>query len=233
METAASHSPINKPIRFEAAWLSRAKFSAVFTQAWAKHPNQLFAAISSVGKACLSWDLSTFGNIFRKKRLLKARISGIQNSPHYYSSSWLQGLEKNLLEEYQQILYEEELLWFQKSRVDWIASGDRNSSFYHMSTMVRKNRNKIGTLKIREEWNMNLDDLKLHVKSFFEELFMQKETAPLLENLSAFQPLLPDDDHVAFLQPATIEEVRRALFSMKGLKSPRPDGIPTLFYQRH
>lgn len=55
---------------------------------------------------------------------------------------------------------------------------------------------------------MNPDDLKLHVRSFFEELFTQKETAPLLENLLAFQPLLPDDDHVALLQPAIAEEVR-------------------------
>ncbi|GKV45487.1 hypothetical protein SLEP1_g52559 [Rubroshorea leprosula] len=233
LDTAASHPPPNKPVRFEAAWLSRDYFSSVFTHAWSKHSNQLSAAINTTGKACISWGRSIFGNIFRKKRLLKARIAGIQNSPRYYSSSLLQGLEKTLLKDYQKVLYKEELLWFQKSRVDWIASRDRNTSFYHMSTVVRRNKNKIGALKIREEWNMDLETLKLHVRSLFQELFTQQETSPLLENLSTLQPLISNDDHESLIQPATLEEVKRALFSMKGLKSPGPDGIPALFYQRH
>ncbi|GKV23692.1 hypothetical protein SLEP1_g33394 [Rubroshorea leprosula] len=233
LDTVASHSPINKPARFEAAWLSRPEFSTVFTQAWSQHANHLSAAINATGEACLSWGKSVFENIYRKKRLLKARITGIQNSPRYSTSSWLQRLEVSLLGEYQQVLYEEELLWFQKSRVDWIASGDRNTSFYHMSTMVRRNKNKIGALKIGGEWIMDSFALQTHVKTFFEELFARKETVPLLEDLSAYQPIISDADHASLLQLATLEEVQKALFSMKGLKSPGPDGISALFYQRH
>ncbi|GLT96250.1 hypothetical protein SLE2022_138910 [Rubroshorea leprosula] len=233
LDTVASHSPINKPARFEAAWLFRPEFSTVFTQAWSQHANHLSAAINATGEACLSWGKSVFGNIYRKKRLLKARITGIQNSPRYSTSSWLQRLEVSLLGEYQQVLYEEELLWFQKSRVDWIASRDRNTSFYHMSTMVRRNKNKIGALKIGGEWIMDSFVLQTHVKTFFEELFARRETVPLLEDLSAYQPIISDADHASLLQLATLEEVRKALFSMKGLKSPGPDGISALFYQRH
>ncbi|GLT50394.1 hypothetical protein SLA2020_238810 [Shorea laevis] len=233
LETAASHPPANKPVRFEAAWLSREEFGSIFTNAWAKNPSNLTVAINNTSAACISWGKSVFGNIFRKKRLLKARISGIQNSPRYQASTLLQSLEDNLLEDYQKVLHEEELLWFQKSRVDWIASGDRNTSFYHTSTMVKRNRNKIGALKIGDEWHVDPVVLKSHVKDFFEELFTAKETVPLLEDLSTYQPILSDEAHSSLLQPATLEEVRTALFSMKGLKSPGPDGIPALFYQRH
>ncbi|GKV49526.1 hypothetical protein SLEP1_g56273 [Rubroshorea leprosula] len=52
-------------------------------------------AINATGEACLLWGRSVFGNIYRKKRLLKARITGIQNSPHYSTSSWLQRLERH------------------------------------------------------------------------------------------------------------------------------------------
>ncbi|GLU16148.1 hypothetical protein SLE2022_325970 [Rubroshorea leprosula] len=151
----------------------------------------------------------------------------------YLSSSRLQSLEKSLLEDYQQVLYEEELLWFQKTRVDWIASGDRNTSFYHMATMVRQNKNDIGALKIDGEWCMEVDGLKSHVQGYFEGLFARRETFSLLENLSDFQPSIFIEDHLSLTQPTTLEEVRKALFSMKGLKSLGPNGIPALFYQWH
>ncbi|GKV16524.1 hypothetical protein SLEP1_g27155 [Rubroshorea leprosula] len=233
LDTAASQIPVNKPLRFEAAWLSRDEFRSVFHEAWSQHASQLPVAIHHTKEACNSWGKSVFGNIFKKKRLLRARITGIQNSPRYYSSSQLQALEQELLDEYQQILYEEELLWFQKSRVDWIASGDRNTSFYHLSTMVRRSKNKIGALKIGGEWNMDPDALKSHVRNFSMELFISKDTAPSSEDLFAFQHTIPIEQHSLLIQPATLEEVRAALFSMKGLKSPGPDGIQALFYQQH
>ncbi|GLU14822.1 hypothetical protein SLE2022_313690 [Rubroshorea leprosula] len=174
-----------------------------------------------------------FGNIFRKKRLLKARIAGIQNSPHYHNSDRLKHLVRELLHEYQQVLYEEELLWFQKSRVDWIASGDRNTSFYHLSTVIRRNKNKIGALKKDGVWISNTAILSAHIQNFFIELFSSRDTSALREDLVSFQPIIPTWEHHQLTQPATLEEIRVALFSMKGLKSPGPDGIQALFYQRH
>ncbi|GLT96466.1 hypothetical protein SLE2022_140850 [Rubroshorea leprosula] len=233
MYTAASYPLVNKPTRFEAAWLSRDEFSRVFTDAWSQHSNDLASTINKTGKACISWSKTAFGDIFRQKRLLKACIACIQNSSCYLSSSGLQNLEQSLLEDYQKVLYEEELLWFQKSRVDWIASSNRNTSFYHMATMVRRNRNSIEALKIDGEWCMEANELKSHVRSYFEGLFDRGETSPLFENLLDFQASIYVVDQLSLIQPATIDEVWKALFSMKRLKRPGPDGIPALFYNRH
>ncbi|KAL8162848.1 hypothetical protein V2J09_014337 [Rumex salicifolius] len=46
---------------------------------------------------------------------------------------------------------QEETLWFHKSREKWVALGDRNTSFFHMSTIIRRRRNGIEMLKGDDE----------------------------------------------------------------------------------
>lgn len=83
----------------------------------------------------------------------------------------MQVTEQELLDEYQTILQQEELLWYQKSRKEWIAFGDRNTSYYHRSTMIRRNQNKIGSLRINGEWSSDPAVLQQHVKEYFPGLF--------------------------------------------------------------
>ncbi|GLT82217.1 hypothetical protein SLE2022_006220 [Rubroshorea leprosula] len=87
LDTAASQPPPYKPRCFEAVWLTREEFSKVFSQAWGQYPLDMKAAIENTSSACMSWGREVFGNIFRRKRLLRARIAGIQNSPSYGSSA--------------------------------------------------------------------------------------------------------------------------------------------------
>ncbi|GLT24835.1 hypothetical protein SLA2020_000040 [Shorea laevis] len=151
-----------KPFRFEAAWLTHDAFKSVFTQAWLLHASSLPNAINSVQEACFQWNREVFGNLFRHKRQLKGRLEGIQNSVHYANSSFLQNLEAELLQEYHQVLNAEELFWCQKSGIEWIASGDRNTRFYHASTIVRRSRNRISALKVDGEWVTEPAHLKQH-----------------------------------------------------------------------
>ncbi|GLT60498.1 hypothetical protein SLA2020_332620 [Shorea laevis] len=222
-----------KPFRFEAAWLTHEAFKSVFTQVWLLHAFSLPNAIKSVQEACSQWNREIFGNLFHRKRQLKARLEGIQNSVNYANSNYLQHLETELLQEYHQVLHAEELFWCQKSCVEWIASGDRNTSFYHASTIIRRSRNRISALKVDGEWVAEPQYLKQHIREFFVGLFTRKDISSSFKDYSAFQPCLSADDGSSLLNPVSLEEVRVALFSMKGLKSPGPDGIQPIFYQRH
>ncbi|MQM19096.1 hypothetical protein Taro_052096 [Colocasia esculenta] len=48
-----------------------------------------------------------------------------------------------------QILHWQELFWCQKSRIQWLQEGDRNTAFYHAAVRSRRSRNFIHRLKIR------------------------------------------------------------------------------------
>lgn len=54
------------------------------------------------------WNKESFGNIFKQKNQLTARLAGIQKSPHYPTSDFLQTLEKDLIRQYNQILAQDE-----------------------------------------------------------------------------------------------------------------------------
>ena len=63
------------------------------------------------------------------------------------SSTFLVNLEDKLLRELDCVLNQEEELWALKSRVNWMIQGNRNTNFYHVSTLVRRKRNQILAIK--------------------------------------------------------------------------------------
>ena len=53
-----------------------------------------------------------FGNIFRRKRILEARIGGIQRSLESWNFAAFLQLDLELQKEYDDVLLQEELLWY-------------------------------------------------------------------------------------------------------------------------
>ncbi|XP_028067839.1 uncharacterized protein LOC114270505 [Camellia sinensis] len=112
-------SPINRPFHFEAAWLSHPSYKDIVNLSW-NHESFLQENLSSLATNSLVWNKDVFGNIFKRKRWLLSRIEGIQKAQHFSSSHNLFLLEKDLISQYNKTLFQEEVLWFQKSRANWI-----------------------------------------------------------------------------------------------------------------
>lgn len=96
------------------------------------------------------------------------------------------------MRELNEVLDQEELLWYQKSRSLWIRDGDRNTSFYHKSTMIRRNRGRIRALKINNEWVSNPNSLSTHITDYFSVLFGRDHHVKGYENMEFNRPILRD-----------------------------------------
>ena len=81
-------------------------------------------------------------------------------------------LERKLQKDLETMLSQEELIWYQRSREEWIQSGDRNTWADHASTMIWKDRNMIDNLKNNDgNW---IDDpiiLENMVQDSYKQLF--------------------------------------------------------------
>ncbi|XP_031097030.1 uncharacterized protein LOC116001285 [Ipomoea triloba] len=150
-----------------------------------------------------------------------------------YKSDRLQDLEKQLLQELNSVLIQEETFWFQKARTDWIRNGDRNTTFYHKSALIKRNRNRVRFLKIQGSWTDESASLTDHINSFFSSLFCRVDQTQQAQRQPVPTALqIPGDQASNLLRRVPIDEVRRAVFGMKKYGSPGPDGIPAIFYQQ-
>ncbi|KAI5313145.1 hypothetical protein L3X38_042319 [Prunus dulcis] len=59
----------------------------------------------------------------------------------------LSSLEVSLMDDFKKVIEQEFVFWKQKSRLQWLMDGDRNTKFFHLTTVMRRRRYKIERLK--------------------------------------------------------------------------------------
>ncbi|KAL0007752.1 hypothetical protein SO802_009254 [Lithocarpus litseifolius] len=133
------------------------------------------------------------------------------------------------------VLKQEEEIWAMKSRVNWMIQGDRNTAFYHVSTLVRQKGNKILAIKDNVgEWIFEENDIKGFIRAGFGELYTTSPVSALRGSplSTQWQPRLTDEEKISISGEVTVEEIKQALWSIKAFKAPSPDGLHVEFYQR-
>lgn len=73
---------MNRPFRFEAIWTTHPDFHRFLKDKWGRD-NNLVLQLHNLTPLLKEWNNDTFGNIFKRKRELLARLNGILNSYSY------------------------------------------------------------------------------------------------------------------------------------------------------
>ncbi|KAL5735902.1 hypothetical protein ACOSQ2_030690 [Xanthoceras sorbifolium] len=137
--------------------------------------------------------------------------------------------------ELESLISKEELYWKQRSRVDWLLAGDKNSKFFHRRATARKKKNQISSLLdnrgVRRESEQGMSSVVL---DYFSDLF--RSIQPSSSDLSAASSFLESKVNAQMAgrlgEAFTRAEVRSAVFEMGPNKAPGPDGFHALFFQK-
>ena len=144
-------------------------------EAWAGMDDNLEVAISRFINRAQKWNKEIFGNVFLRKKKIFNRLLGIQKALANCTNSFLINLQDQVTEEYNQLLLEEEI-WAMKSRTNWIIFGERNTTFFHQSTLARRSRNRITSIQdANGNWVHNLDGVKEVILTHFQKLYQSEE----------------------------------------------------------
>ncbi|KAL4364157.1 hypothetical protein GQ457_04G008120 [Hibiscus cannabinus] len=159
-----------KPFRYLAAWNEHVDFPSMLARSWSNELS-IHENINQFQQMSSAWSLEVFGHIGNRKRHILDRLRGIERTLEMGPNLYLEELEKALKSELDIVLLQEESLWHQRARSDWIDKGDRNTKFFHLSAMIRKKRNSIKSLKIGNRWCVDQAHLREHAVVFFQQLF--------------------------------------------------------------
>ncbi|XP_056690122.1 uncharacterized protein [Spinacia oleracea] len=138
-----------------------------------------------------------------------------------------------LLLDLNDIFRKERLIWAQIAGLNWRKYGDYNTKYFHLLAKIKKSRGKILALKNSNgDWITKLEDLKNLATGFYENLFATTMDFSSLKSITLNHSTLSDANSNRLLEPITIEEVKANLFQMDPIKSPGPDGIQPIFFQK-
>lgn len=227
-----------RQFRFEAAWITHLDNQNIVQQAWdAKRPCPI-AALTQVRDDSITFNAGVFGSIRKRKAILEKRLKGVQLSLERVDSARMVYLEQELRLEYDRILCQEELHWYQRSREQWIQLGDKNTKFFHAQSIIRRKRNKIHGLQLPNGiWCTNDVTLREEARSYFQQLFCSNSppitSNTLTENIDI--PQLSREATYCLLEPVTRIEVTKALNQMHAhaYKAPGPDGFQGIFFKQY
>ncbi|PNX94787.1 hypothetical protein L195_g017967 [Trifolium pratense] len=218
--------------RFEKAWMYHTSYADLVKQHWHKE-NELPNKVTYMAAELSKWKRDVFGSIQKRKADLMARINGIQRKQQIERhNKFLERLERQLQQELNLVLKQEEAVWFQKSRSQWIKDGDRNTRYYHVKTINRRRKNKIMMLKNdQNEWVEEEENLKGMVNRYYQNLFARNDDDIQWQQTRYSYPNLCESEYDQLKENISCVEVKNAIFDMSPWKAPGPDGFPAGFYQ--
>lgn len=139
-------------------------------------------------------------------------------------------------EDLNQAYLEEEVYWKQKSRIRWLRSGDRNTSYFHSITKARRQRMNITSIQdgdgVIHRGQRNVAQV---AQEYFQNLYItggdpSRNFERVFQN---FQPRVTEEMNQDLTAPVIEAEVTTAIFDIGAHRAPGPDGFTAVFYHNY
>lgn len=218
-----------KRFRFENVWLREADCCDVVRDNWFSLTSSSIQQKNMIcGSALMEWG-DHLARDFRKRMLEYRKQLAILRGRRDYEGVAEFTEARN---RYNELLHSHEVFWKQQAKSIWLKEGDKNTHFFHASASTRKRQNSFGNLRKKQGvWCTKSDEVDDLIVDYFQSLF-QSDGSNSAEVIQCVETRITNEQNSMLLQPFSATEVKEALFDMHPDKSPGPDGMNPVFYQR-
>ena len=239
MDLNTCKPPPLSPFKFLNIWADREDFMEIVRAAWQNpflgNPMYCFTTKLRLLKIALR-TLHRHNTSHISRRVAEAQSNwnlAQMALDEFPASEILAASERNCARIYNQLCQDEEAIYKQRSRIQWLQLGDKNTKFFHRSLVHRQTRNAVHVLT-DEAGNQVYDKAKLGTMAvkYFQQLLTAPTPAPEANIPRLYPNAIPSTSIPHLIQPITEEEIKMALFSIPDNKAPGPDGFTAYFFKR-
>ncbi|KAK1406266.1 hypothetical protein QVD17_41557 [Tagetes erecta] len=127
---------------------------------------------------------------------------------------------------------DEERFLKQKAKVKWLAVGDANTKFFHMSLKCRNHRNRIDVIRDSNGVMHEGGNVPIAFVNHYEAFLGVAGATSADPSPDLFTHQLDNDCAMDMVRLVTREEIKSAMFSIGDDKAPGPDGYTAAFYKK-
>ncbi|KAI9098496.1 hypothetical protein K1719_025121 [Acacia pycnantha] len=224
-----SEAKAPRTFKFEATWVQHVDFLKIVGSSWnenfVSNVNSLLDLIQRLDlckKRLMEWSKREFPNF--RKIIDHLRMELCHCYEGNFTDEKLREAE-NLVSQIEEAWKNEEIYWWQRSRISWLNWGDKNTKFFHSSVIQRRMRNKILRLKATNGvWLEDRPAINKAFSEFYRSLFSSVGGRSMEQAASYVQRVVTDEDNARLRNPVTDIEIEEAMFQLGANKAPGPDG---------
>ncbi|GJW51553.1 RNA-directed DNA polymerase, eukaryota, reverse transcriptase zinc-binding domain protein, partial [Tanacetum coccineum] len=173
-------------------------------------------------------------NLFDKAALLKDKVkewqSKINRDPH---NNAIKEEGVALLKEYKDAISDEGKLLLQKTKIEWLKEGDKNTAYFHKILKSRQHKSRIESIcdehGIRHEGDKVPEQFVNHFAQFLgKEVHVQS----IEKRDDIFTCRLNEEEAADMIVEVTNEEIKKSIFDIADIKAPGPDGFTAYFFKK-
>ena len=173
-----------KRFHFEAVWIRYEKCWEIVQKTWRNQmginsQTDLIGGLKECAETLTKWSRNDLGfyakKIKEKKKLLQEAVQANRDGSKGDEIDYLRKEINGLLDK-------EEIRWNQRSRVDWLKLGDRNTQYFNHRASQRKRKNEIRGLWDKDgRWCEDMGDIANIAIEYFSELFTTSSPTKAVE----------------------------------------------------
>lgn len=184
------------------------------------------ARITACRRAIVRWSREHHTNSREAITSLQTQLDDTMTNK--VSDEVIAGINKALLEAYRA----KEAFWKQRSRMLWLALGDKNTGYFHAVSKGRKSRNRLTVMETSEGPLVYEEELiAAEIARYYVDIFTSTGSDGEAIVSRALSTRVSRETNCSLTAPPTPLEIKKALFVIHPDKAPGPDGFSASFFQ--
>lgn len=217
--------------RYEAMWERDGslpeRVAAVWEQAGQKfNLGDISSGLPKLMTELHAWSRKKLGNIIQEVEKSRSQLEEFMRMNADRSEI------RKASDRLDELLYKEEMLWMQRSRIDWLKAGDRNTKFFHSKAVWRARKNKVRSLLDETGQPQHAQAVMGQIVSnYFQKIFQQDVTLNPNSVVDLFEEKVTPEMNDNLCADFTDKEISDAFFQIGPLKAPGRDVFRLGFFR--